>query len=719
MKKSYTLTLISGTLALALAMPTHAEAQQQRRPASKIKLTLPKPAPKHKGKKSHAKAQAILKSAGDGRELWGNLANADSWGYDDHSGIYAFDAAAPLTMDKLGAEGADANAGSALVGDRLYVMNVNNDQMFPILTLSTYDTKTWQKAAEDVQTYNSRCWAWETAVAKDGTVWGVFLNADLDGYEFGTIDYSGESPTRTSNIGAASRAYVALGISSKNVLYGVGDDGNLYSIDTATGKETLVGPTGLKLKGDGPLETFWYQSGEIDPATDTFYWAAADVDDKRALYIIDLATGKADKVADFNDGEDFRGLYIPAIHADAAAPAMPTGLGARFEGGSMEGKVVFIMPATTFGGDALTGSLGYSVSVNGVEVAAGAAEAGAEVQADVALDEEGVAKFAVKASNDKGEGPEARTATFVGFDTPKAVSGATFTYDRASATATVAWRPTEGGIYDGFIGDVTYTVTRHPGNTEAYAGATAAFAETLSPDVTQATYYTITATSHGKASRETATGKQVTGPALQPPYRERFDFEEKFDLFTVLDLNGDGRTWYHKTDVADPAATCLYSWLDADDWLITPPIALKKGQTYKLGFSAEPYDGHDRVERLEVKLGDAPTAEAMTETLLPPTDLDYVGKERYEKEITPTEDGEYYIGFHSISPANRWTISIDDITLEQTTGISQAEAEDGSGQGKAVGIYTIDGKAAAKGAQATRQLSKGIYIIDGKKTAVK
>ncbi len=76
------------------------------------------------------------------------------------------------------------------------------------------------------------------------------------------------------------------------------------------------------------------------------------------------------------------------------------------------------MPSASFGGEKLTGSLTYSVKLNGTEVSSGTAEAGSEVHADINAEKEGVAKITVTATNEKGESPKAHTAVFVGFDTP-------------------------------------------------------------------------------------------------------------------------------------------------------------------------------------------------------------------------------------------------------------------------------------------------------------
>ena len=88
-----------------------------------------------------------------------------------------------------------------------------------------------------------------------------------------------------------------MGVTKQGVLYGVATDGNLYKIDTDTAAETYIGSTGKQLKqSDG---SFYYQSGEIDQKTNTFYWACVEADKKSTLYTVDLTDASLSLVGDF------------------------------------------------------------------------------------------------------------------------------------------------------------------------------------------------------------------------------------------------------------------------------------------------------------------------------------------------------------------------------------------------------------------------------------
>ena len=131
--------------------------------------------------------------------------------------------------------------------------------------------------------------------------------------EWGVVDYA--TKTRTT-IAQAANAYVALGIAQDGYAYGVAQDGNLYRIDRKTGGETKIGSTGVAVVTDGGSS--YFQSGEIDPKTNTFYWAATDAAGASALYTVDLSSGLATKVGDYPNeygGANITGLTIPKAAA--------------------------------------------------------------------------------------------------------------------------------------------------------------------------------------------------------------------------------------------------------------------------------------------------------------------------------------------------------------------------------------------------------------------
>lgn len=178
--------------------------------------------------------------------------------------------------------------------------------------------------------------------------------------------------------------------------------------------------------------------------------------------------------------------------------------------------------------------------------------------------------------------------------------------------------------------------------------------------------------------------KAATLP-ITPDWECKFDKEADFSQFTVIDSNSDRLqsgsldwgVWNYLfksgdspygPDYPDHCAgyTCDEDH-DADDWLITPALALKAGNTYKVAYKVRAHRS-TMPERLEVKYGTAATAAAMTQTLMARTDITNAEYVEYSQELTPVADGTYYIGFHAVSDADNMILYLDDISVKKSAG---------------------------------------------------
>lgn len=599
-----------------------------------------------------------------GRELWGNMTSSSTW-TDDNTpyGFYSFNSANPTTFTQMMSDPDGyiiGNAGSAIVDGTLYLINIDLSYVsygadYVYVTYYSYDTNTWERTDRHSLSDITLA-ATETAQdATTGTVYGVFYNSSLTGFEFGTIDYK---TLKRTTIGTARHTYVALGVASDGYLYGVASDGNLYKISTSTGAETLVGATGVTVADSNG---FYEQSGEIDQKTNTFYWASIDVDKNCALYTVDLTTGAATKVSQFPSSEQILALTIPADAVAEGAPAAATALTATFSGPSTTGDVSFQVPTTTHSGATLTGSVGYTVKVNSTTVATGTAQPGETVTSSVTAPE-GSATISVTLSNNAGTSAATRLTKYIGYDKPNAVTGITLSADAAGKTVTLGWTAPTAGQNGGYLGDITYTVTRYPEGTVVAQGLTATtYTETVTDDNLTLHYYGVKAVNGSQVSDEATSDNIILGDAFEPPYTEPFDDASAMNYFTILDSNSDGKTWSYYS--YGPCAMYGYSTSRADDWLITSPVKLKADKVYTFSFKAR-CSYSDWPERLEVKYGTAPTAAAMTGTILEKTVLENEDFVTYKKEISVDTDSKVYFGFHAVSDANMFNLYVDDISID-------------------------------------------------------
>lgn len=121
------------------------------------------------------------------------------------------------------------------------------------------------------------------------------------------------------------------------------------------------------------------------------------------------------------------------------------------------------------------------------------------------------------------------------------------------------------------------------------------------------------------------------------------------NLYTVVDANNDGKTW--KLGGLSTGSVCMTALSGAaDDWLLSPPVYLEGGKTYRVTIDGASGTTTGKVERIEIKYGAAKTVEAMTETAF--GNLTFGGKTTlttYDNDFTPAASGYYYFGIHCTS----------------------------------------------------------------------
>lgn len=602
--------------------------------------------------------------------IWGNPIYDQAWSTTKQFGVYTITPAADIPLgDPLILNKGIKNIGGAAIVDGVYY-KISADLTYSAYgivfeNLYAYDTKTWQPASGNGKSLND--WsliAVETAQAKDGTVYGVFFTPDLKGYQFGVIDY--KNLTRTT-FGTTTKTYGALGITSDNRLYGIAQDGNLYKIDTTDGTETLVGPTGVNIDRGGN-QGIYNQTGEIDQRTNTFYWAAVTGDMQTALYTVDLNTGAATKIGDYNDGiTEYVDFVIPKPEAEDDAPAVATDLGATFDGPSTSGTLTFTAPTSTFGGDDLTGDLTYTVSDNDSVIATGTTTPGAVTTVALNDLQEGENNIVVITNNGNGDSPKAQLAQWVGYDVPDKPSDVTLQVDNNN-NATVNWQAPTTTLHNGYLGDLTYEVTRSDGHDEAVvaSGLTSTSYSEQIPEAQLGHYsYKVRAVNGDTCSDYAQSNIVMAGSAYEVPYLQTFDDASSMDFFTTVDANNDGSGWVYDQYNKLVYYNGLRARVNADDWLITPPIHLTGGKTYRLSFEA--YNFSTYPERLEVKYGKSNTVDAMTQTLIGDTTLSDGVNRTLTSEVTPDADGSYYFGFHAISDAHNFYLNVDSIAVDAVT----------------------------------------------------
>ena len=586
------------------------------------------------------------------------------------TGIYAFNPTPTINLTELVSYNKGFfNGGCGIVGDELHGIYYDASLAgWGLIWVYHYafDIYTWDLTVEQKLLQNSNSLvALETACdPTTGKIFGEFFTADFQGMEWGEIDYA--TLTRTT-IAPAQHTYVALGITSDGRAFGVADDGNLYQIDRTTGTETLKGSTKLQIKND--KGSYYFQSGEIDPKTDEFYWATTDVDGISALYTIDLNDAHLTEVSSFENLTNIVGMTIPKDKAVDNAPDVANNINLAFVNEQKTGTVSFQAPSKTFGGAPLTGDLKYSITANGKEIAKYQHTLpGAIVNAPATVDEDGMYVFTIIITNDAGDGPKVKVKKYIGYDTPKPVTDITLDIDKATRETKLTWTAPTEGIHAGYIGNLTYDVYRIKNSDTTLVANNITqtnFSETLSQAKLASYTYAVCAVNTTKKSKWASSDNKLFGDILEPPYFDNFEDKGTSLIYKIIDNNGDKSTWKW-VDNENKSRAFAYRFNGkntADDWLITPAFKLKGGKTYNIEFKASSTSSY-YAERLEVKYGKSATVEGMSEEVMHETEISEGKYQEFERQITPVTDGEYYIGFHAVSDPNKFYLYLDDISIE-------------------------------------------------------
>lgn len=601
-----------------------------------------------KANKKRAGVPASYAAASGSVELYGMVVYSDTWGENDtHAGIYRI----PTTVDgqfELVAEGPAGNYGGVPVDGIYYVPDIMDFGFMVFPLLSAYDMDNNYASVDAPSASMDLLSVYSAAYnPNDGLAYGVFYNADGSAANFSKVDYPNATNTAIS---AATDAYAATGVTSKGDFYAILLDGTLVKVDTKTGAATTIGSTGVAGQYVG--------GGTIDPSTDKFYYSTC-TDDGGYLYEVNLETAAATLLTEFPGGEEVTGLFVLAPAAEDAAPAAPAGLEVSFPGISLSGKVSFTAPTTLFDGTAATGELAYTVLVDGEAAATGSTAFGAAVTADVTVAADGFHKVVVYLTNAAGDSPKVKKSVFVGRDTPEAPFISISYQDQAFQ---VQWT-TPGSVNGGAIPDLCYTVTRYPGEVVVADKVTGnSLVDPFpTPDGLISVYYTVQAQSGDNKSAISKSNAEVVGVAsvLTPPFLDDFADESSLAKWTIIDANGDGKTWKW----VDGQLRINYNVSKAmDDWAISPAFNLEAGKMYTISCDFRPY-GSNYPEAVEIKAGNDATAAAMTAAILAPTVIDDPSMPTYTGTFIPEADGTYYFGIHGISEADQFYLYADNFTV--------------------------------------------------------
>lgn len=588
--------------------------------------------------------------------VYGSILSSTAWTTDAAPGLYSFttEPSTGFSPVKLG-EGLTAQGGGVLAGDVYY--SINGDRQ----TLYAYDADTWELLSSRPVSHLTLDMTYDPTTDR---IYGCFVDG---GAKLGILKPEEGTYEAVADLGST---LTTLFCDAVGTLYGI-SAGMVVRIDKATGAFEYLGPTGLN-----PM---FAQSATIDPTSGNCYWAAVEADMSSGLYEINMQTYICRRVKTFPDNEEITGLFILPQSPDKA-PGRVENLKADFPQGSLSGTVTFTMPSTTTDGTPLAEATAYRL-VAGDDTVRGSAQPGTWVSVPLTLPA-GRCKLVVTASNAAGTGDKAILPLWAGPDVPSAIGHLrlrrTATTD-GTQEATLSWTAPQTGEHGGWFDDASlaYTVVRMPDSVTVATDLQATRLDHLAlPSATLGKHwFTVTPHAGGTNGASSVSNKVIAGPALAVPFDGRFGSEADFDLYTVADANGDGKTWTWNQD-GGTAHSNGDADATSDDWLITPPLQLSKAGFYKVTFTTR--CNSDHTNRIGVSLGTLPEVEDMGTTLLPATEVTTnFSDQTLEARFPVPADGAWHLGFHLTSDAMSQPFDLDNIRVEQMASASAPAAVSG------------------------------------------
>lgn len=535
------------------------------------------------------------------------------------------------------------------------------------------------------------------------------LDGNEGGYGLCTVDLETGMTKEVCTFDVEDKSYFGgyftyLGCNYDGDMYGITFKGNLYKINKVSGECTKIATLDYL-----PDKAYMYTNSSLtfDEDTKTWYIRVRTSENGYELRTLDITNGKTEHVGYFENNANVDAIYIPYQVAEASAPAKVNNLtitpGAD---GALNATIEWDNPEKTYGrGGTLESLTSVTVYRNGEKVHTidNPVIGGHEVYTDN-VPASDIYTYRVVPANEMGDGDRTSVTSFVGRGIPLPVENLTLKEENHAGR--ISWTAPVKGKYDSWIdkSTLTYDIVRYPDSIPVAQNVKDTTYLDNSMTEVGNVYYTVQPKTIDGVGEIMQTENVTIGPAIQVPYSFKFDTQNQFDIWTVIDANLNNSTWQWTGMYSSlKGASCRYAYdeIAANDWLISPSIALKAGQHYQISFDAMP--GNKNVqEDFTIMFGQGTGTEQLDSvdhfTIKSPN----IVKLRTNLPVVK-EDGEYNFGFLYRSYYNNYGLTIGNISI--------SEDHEGYIEGK----VTAAGKAIANARVATEDgLFEGYTDENGK-----
>ncbi len=287
----------------------------------------------------------------------------------------------------------------------------------------------------------------------------------------------------------------------------------------------------------------------------------------------------------------FDGIYVPFLAAEASAPAKVQNVevtaGAE---GALTATLEWDNPSKTYArGGTLEDLTAVVVYRDGEEIWRNdnPVIGGHESFVDQ-LPKRGFYTYRFVGFNEMGKGDRYNTSLYIGEGDPVAVGD--LKGKEEGYAARITWTAPTKGKYDAWINTskLKYDVVRQPDGMQVATGITeCSYLDESIPAYGKYIYEVTPRTDYIGISASTE--EFVAGPSFTIPASFPLRDYDEFLLWKTVDANGNWYCWSMNSGIGE-GVYCQYGsdGYAAADWLISPRIAFKKDQHYKMTFEAVP-----------------------------------------------------------------------------------------------------------------------------------
>ncbi len=475
--------------------------------------------------------------------------------------------------------------------------------------------------------------------------------------------------------GLSNPTYLTLAADMQGNLYSITAGGVLVKFDSKNDfAETVIGSTSL-------APGTYIQSMEFDHATGNLYWQADFSKKNSVLALVNTTTGKATTIGEVGNDARLAGIYVPFTTPANSAPGAPANLKAVADGsGALKATISWTNPTRSFGGQVIGNVSAVTVKRGGevVKVLSGGTPGGEMSFTDENVAATGMTDYTVYASNGNGDGMATTTSVWVGHDVPSEVTklGINNTVDGG---AELTWEQPTIGAHGGYIdaASLCYKITRMPEGTVVADNVKGTQYTDNSVKNIGEYYYVVTSKTADGEGDSSRSANMFVGSTVSYPYTCSFGTVSEFKSWYVIDNNADGSTWKFKEQVGKGYAMYGYSNTNnGDDYLISPDLYMKKGNTYQINFN---YKGANAnfTEKFELTFGKDKTAESQSTVV---KQYEFKSGDLTSSGVITLpeveESGVYHVAFHATSDKGMYNIYISDVEITETGSSAGGGDED-------------------------------------------